>query len=165
MPLGKLFGIVFFVLLFVAAITSNISLMEVGVGYLIDRFKLHRPRATIIITLFTFAISIPCALSMGVLEKSAVLGFLARGPLAGVRLFGLNCFDFIDYIAQNVFMIVAGLFTCIFIGYSWGVDNAIKEITNDGQVPFRGASAFRFLIRYVSPVFMMIVLLRALSIL
>ncbi len=165
MPLGKLFGIVFFILLFVAAITSNISLMEVGVGYLIDRFKLHRPRATIIIAVFTFAVSIPCALSMGVLEKSAVLGFLAQGPLAGVRLFSLNCFDFIDYIAQNVFMIVAGLFTCIFIGYSWGVDNAIKEITNDGQVPFRGAGALRFLIRYVSPVFMVIVLLRALSIL
>ena len=165
MPMGKFFGILFFVLLFLAAVTSNVSLMEVGAGYLIDRFKMHRHRATLLVASFTFIVSIPCALSMGVLEKKAVLGFLATGPLAEVRLFNLNCFDFIDYLAQNVFMIVAGLFTCIFVGYYWGVDNAIKEITNDGQVPFRGAGALRFLLRYVSPVFMVLVLLRALSIL
>ncbi len=165
MPFGKFFGILFFVLLFVAAITSNISLMEVSVGYLIDRHKMLRRRAVVIVSIATFLVGIPCALSMGVLDKTAVLGFLARGPLENVRLFGLNCFDLLDYLAQNVFMMVAGLCTCIFVGYYWGVDNAIKEITNDGKVPFRGAGALRFFLRYVSPVFMIVVLLRALSIL
>jgi NSS family neurotransmitter:Na+ symporter len=163
MPLGILFGIIFFALLFVAAITSNVALMEVGVSYLMDRFKVRRSGAALIITIFTFVVSIPCALSLGVLEKTAVLGFLA--PLADLRLFNLNCFDFIDYIAQNVFMIIAGLCTCLFIGYSWGVDKALGEITNNGEVPFRWAGVFRFLLRYVSPVFMVLVLLRALGIL
>jgi NSS family neurotransmitter:Na+ symporter len=139
--------------------------MEVSVGYLIDRHKMLRQRAVVLVSIVTFLIGIPCALSMGVLDKSAVLGFLARGPLEHVRLFGLNCFDFIDYIAQNVFMMVAGLCTCIFVGYYWGVDNAIREITDDGKIPFRGAGALRFLLRYVSPVFMIVVLLRSLSIL
>ena len=165
MPMGTLFGIIFFVLLMLAAITSNVSLMEVGVGYLIDRHKMRRHRATILISAFTLVFSIPCSLSMGIISSDAVLGFLAVGPLAEVKLFSLNFFDLIDYLAQNIFMIVAGLFTCIFVGYSWGVDNAIKEITNDGQVPFRGASWLRFMVRYVSPVFMVLVLLRALSIL
>ena len=165
MPMGIFFGIIFFVLLLLAAITSNVSLMEVGVGFLIDRFKMRRHRAAIAITIFTFLVSIPCCLSMGVLEKHAVFGFLATGPLEGVKLFGMNCFDLIDYVAQNVFMIVAGLFTCIFIGYYWGVDNCLKEITNDGQNPFPGSRVLRFLLRYVSPVVMILVLLRALSIL
>lgn len=165
MPVGMLFGIIFYILLFVAAITSNVSLMEVGVSYLIDRFKMHRHKATVVITIFTLIVSIPCALSMGVLEKTAVLGFLAEGSFANVKLFSLNFFDFIDYIAQNVFMIIAGLFTCLFIGYSWGVENLLKEITNDGEHPMSWAKILRFLIKYVSPLFMLIVLLRALNIL
>ncbi|MCD7897966.1 MAG: hypothetical protein LUG50_15040, partial [Planctomycetaceae bacterium] len=158
------FGVVFFVLLLIAALTSNVALMEVGVGYLMDRHKFHRPKATVIISILTLVISIPCALSMGILSDTAVLGFLAKGPFASLHLFALNAFDFVDYIAQNVFMIVAGLFTCIFIGYYWTVDNVIKEITNDGEIPFRGAGILRFLLRYVSPLVIFIVLLRALNI-
>lgn len=164
MPFGIFFGVVFFVLLLIAALTSNVALMEVGVGYLMDRHKFHRPKATVIISILTLVISIPCALSMGILSDTAVLGFLAKGPFASLHLFALNAFDFVDYIAQNVFMIVAGLFTCIFIGYYWTVDNVIKEITNDGEIPFRGAGILRFLLRYVSPLVIFIVLLRALNI-
>ncbi len=163
MPFGILFGIIFFVLLMLAALTSNVSLVEVGVGYLIDRYKMRRHKATIIITIFTLIFSVPASLSMGVISKDSVLGFLAVGPLAEVRLFQLNFFDLLDYLSQNVFMIVAGLFTCIFIGYSWGVDNALEEITNRGEVPFRFAKLWRFMIRYVSPLFMVVVLLRSLS--
>ncbi len=165
MPMGIFFGIVFFILVMLAAITSNMSLVEVGVGYLIDRYRLSRPRATVIIGVFTLIMSIPCSLSMGVLESKAVLGFLKVGPLAGVKLFGLNLFDLLDYLASNVFMIIAGLFTCVFIGHYWGVANALKEITNDGAVPFRFVKLWGFLIRYVGPLFMIVVLLRALSIL
>ncbi|MCD8139002.1 MAG: sodium-dependent transporter [Planctomycetaceae bacterium] len=165
MPLGILFGILFFVLLFLAAITSNVSLMEVGVGYLIDRHKMHRRKAAIVISLFTLILSIPASLSMGIISGDAVLGFLRIGFLADVRLFNLNFFDFIDYIAQNIFMIVAGLFTSIFIGYYWGVENMLKEATNDGERPIRGVGVLRFLLRYVCPLVMVVVLLRALSIL
>ncbi len=163
MPLGTLFGIIFFILLMLAAITSNMSLVEVGVGYLIDRHKMSRRRAAICIAVFTLIMSVPCSLSMGLLESKAVLGFLAVGPLAGIKLFSLNFFDFLDYLASNVFMIIAGLFTCIFIGYYWGVANALKEITNDGSVAFRFARLWGFLIRRVGPLFMAIVLLRALG--
>ncbi len=164
MPAGIFFGVVFFLLLFLAAITSNVSLMEVGVGYLMDRHKLSRRRAVGVISAFTLVVSVPCALSMGILEKDAVLGFLAVGPLENVRLFGLNAFDFIDYVAQNLFMIVAGLCTCIFIGYSWGVENCLREVTNDGKNPLPCAGVLRFFLRYVDPVIMLVVLLRALSI-
>ncbi len=164
MPMGIFFGIIFFILLWLAALTSNVSLMEVGVGYLMDRHKFTRPKATVAITIFTFIMSIPCALSMGLIEKEAVLGFLAQGPLAGIKLFNLTFFDLVDYLAQNVFMIIAGLCTCIFIGYYWTVEGMIKEMTNDGKIPFRGANVLRFLLRYVSPVVIFIVLLRALSI-
>ena len=165
MPMGIFFGIVFFVLLMLAALTSNVSLVEVGVGYLIDRYKMRRQRATLLISVFTLLMSIPCSLSMGLISSKSVLGFLAVGPLKDFNVFNMNFFTLVDYVSQNVFMIVAGLFTCIFIGYVWGVDNALKEITNDGAVPFHRAGLWRFLIRYVSPVFMVIVLLRALSIL
>ncbi len=165
MPMGVFFGTLFFVLLMLAALTSNVSLVEVGVGYLIDRYRMTRRRATTCIAIFTLIMSVPCSLSIGLLSSKSVLGFLAVGPLADVRLFNLNFFDLLDYLAQNVFMIVAGLFTCVFIGYVWGVEKALGEITNDGSVQFKLAHVWRFLIRYVAPVFMVVVLLRSLSIL
>lgn len=163
MPFGALFGIFFFVLLFVAALTSNMSLLEVGVSYLIDRHKMQRKRATILIGIWTLILSIPCSLSMGVISSKAVLGFLAVGPLANVTLFKMNFFDLVDYLAQNIFMILAGLFTCVFIGYVWGVEKAVREITNDGTVAFPLQRAWGFLVRYVAPLFMLVVLLRALD--
>ncbi len=165
MPFGILFGILFFVLLMLAAITSNMSLMEVGIGYLIDRHKMRRASAAIAIGLFTLVLSIPCSLAMGIWSDVHPLGMFAKGYFADFKLFNLNIFSLVDFISQNVFMIVAGLSTCIFIGYAWGVDNALEEITNQGTIPFRYAKVWRFLIRYVSPVFMTLVLLRALDIL
>ncbi len=160
MPLGVLFGIVFFILLFAAAITSNISLLEVGVSYLIDTRKMHRRRAVFAVGIFTLIVSIPCSLSLGILDKTAVLGGLGLQ----VAPFNLNFFDFCDYITQNIFMIVAGLFTCVFVGHSWKVANALEEITNNGEHPMPAAWLWSFLIKYVSPLFMLIVLLRSLSI-
>ncbi len=61
-------------------------------------------------------------------------------------------------------MIVAGLFTCVFVGHSWKVANALEEITNNGEHPMPAAWLWSFLIKYVSPLFMLIVLLRSLSI-
>lgn len=162
MPLGILFGIIFFVLVLVAALTSNMSLIEVGVSVMMDRYKMTRPRAVLYIGVFTFLLSIPASLSMGIISEEAVLGFL--GPIADITLFKLNMFDFLDYITSNVMMMIAGLGTCVYIGYVWGVGNALREITNEGKVKFALAPVWCFLIRYVSPVFMLIVLLHALSI-
>ena len=97
-------------------------------------------------------------------DRDAVLGFLRVGFLEDFRLFNLNFFDFCDYLSQNVFMIVAGLFTCIFIGYSWGLEKALKEITNEGENPLPFARFWCFLIKYVSPLFMLVVLLRSINI-
>lgn len=161
MPFGVFFGIIFFVLLFLAAITSNMSLLEVSVGYLIDTFKMRRRKAVLIIGILTFVFSIPCALSLGLLQDTAVLGFLKAGFLENFRLFGLNCFDFCDYLSQNIFMIVAGFCTCIFVAYSWGIENALREITNEGETPLPLAGFWCFLIKYVAPLFMFAVLLKS----
>ncbi len=163
MPFGILFGLIFFSLLFLAAITSNLSLLEVSISYCIDNLKIKRRKAVFIVGVLTLIFSIPCSLSFGLISDQAVLGFLRFAGLEKFSLFNLNFFDFCDYISQNVFMIIAGLFTCLFIGYSWGLEKAFAEITNDGQERLPLAGFWRFMIKYASPLIMLLVLMRSLN--
>jgi NSS family neurotransmitter:Na+ symporter len=83
LPLGSVLAVLFFFVLFVAAITSSISLLEVVVAYLIEEFKLKRRNAVITVVLVVTLIGVFCSLSQGVLSD--------------VKIFGLNIFDLLDY--------------------------------------------------------------------
>ena len=104
-PLGDLFGLVFFALVFMAALTSMISMMEVVAAYFIDTFHFNRKKVALTIALAAFVVGIPSSLSFGVLKN--------------VTLFGMNIFDFMDYLANNVLLPLTGLCTCLFIGWVW----------------------------------------------
>ncbi|HHW61440.1 MAG TPA: sodium-dependent transporter [Syntrophomonadaceae bacterium] len=151
MPLGRFFAVLFFLLVLFAALTSTISLLEVNVTYLIDEKKFSRRKAAIWATLLIFIFSIPASLSMG---SWADIHFLP----------GMNFFSSIDYLTSNIMLPLGGLLLCIFIGWVWGVDNAVKEITNDGAISFRMVSLWSFLIKYVAPLFILLIFLNALGI-
>ncbi len=150
MPLGAVFGLLFFILVLFAAITSSISLLEVCTAYFIDEFKWSRTKATLVLSCAIFVLTI--------------LSSLAMGPMANVLIFGKNFFDLLDFIASNILLPVGGLMMCIFIGYFWGIDNAVAEISQNGKFAFRLKGFWTVLVKYIAPIAVGIVFLNMLGI-
>ena len=140
LPGGTLFGSAFFLLLFVAALTSTISLLEVPVAHMIDSYGWTRTRAVTVIAAGTAALAIPSALSQG------AVGFLSSLP--GV---GLDFLSLMATIWNNFALPVGGFLIAVFVGWVWRPDEATQEIRGDGA-EFPGAPLWAFLIRYICPV-------------
>lgn len=139
MPLGNIFGFIFFVLVFFAAITSSISLLEVICAYFIDEKKISRKKVTLLVGIAVFILGIPVALS--------------QGMLSGVRpLLGMDILDTFDFIAEYTLMPLGALFMCIFVGWKWGPDVVIKEVERYGDT-FSMKKYFAFMIKWVTPIF------------
>lgn len=152
MPLGSFFAILFFLLVLFAAVTSSISLLEVSVSYFVDGFKWSRKSATITLGIAAFLIGIPSSLANGVWGEFTLIK-------------GLNFFDSMSFFAEDILLPLAGLLLAIFIGWVWGVDKAINEITNDGKIKFSLAGIWGFIIKWVAPIAIFIILLQSVGIL
>lgn len=151
MPMGTLFGTIFFILVLFAALTSTISLLEVVVAFVVDQLKFERKKATIVVSIAIFLVSI--------------INSLSFGPLANVTaFFGMNFFDFMCYLTDNLLLPIGGLCLCFAAGYAWKEKDVIAEVTNDGTVKFRLLKVWLFVMRYIAPVILIAILLEALGI-
>lgn len=148
MPLGMLFGALFFLLVFFAALSSSISLMEVTVAFGIDQFKWSRKASTIFFTTLMFIIGIGASLSMGAWSDFLI-------PWIDGNSYGI--FDFLDVFTSYYLLPAGGLLGAIFIGFIWGVPNAVKEIKMGSA--FRTEKLWTILIKFVVPVLVFIILL------
>lgn len=138
MPLGLLFGVLFFVLLAIAALTSAISLLEVVTAWLIDERGWARKKAATLMGLVIFIVGLPAALGYNVLSGVSFPGL------------GTDILDTYDWFANSVFLPVGGFFAAIFTAYVWGAQKAIDE-ANKGASGFSVGKLWRFLMRYVVP--------------
>lgn len=151
MPLGSVFGVIFFTLVLFAALTSSISLLEVVVSYVVDEWKWNRKMASIVLGGIIFLMGVPSSLGMGVWSD--------------IRpIMGKDIFDSVDFIASNVFLPLGGMMLCVFIGWFWGIDKALAEITNNGKLNFALAGAWSFLIKFIAPVAILVVFIQGLGI-
>ncbi len=139
-PAGTIFGAGFFLLLCVAALTSTISLLEVPVSYLVDERKWTRRKAVVITGLISFVLGVVSALSTG-----AVPGL---SNLPGI---GLSFLDFFNALFGNYSLSVGALLISIFVGYKWGISAVANEIEQENNI-FYYKNLFAFLIRFISPV-------------
>lgn len=143
MPLGSFWAFAFFVLLFFAALTSAISLLEVSTSFAIDEWRISRKVAALSAAAIVVVIGIPSALSGG-------QGFFGAG-LAGAT--GRNWFDWFDHAASNWLLPIGGLGIATFVAWRLGDDlrhPAFAAGTRFGKTAriYRG---WLFLIRYVAP--------------
>ena len=140
MPAGSIVAILFFVALLVAALTSSISMMEVGVAYLMEEKKLSRTWSCIIIFAICWILGALCSLSFG--------------PLSHLKIGNGNLFDFFDSFSSNILMILGSLFTVLFVGWRLKKTDVFDEFTNGGtrRRNVRLFGALWFLIRYICPV-------------
>ncbi|MBQ3256577.1 MAG: sodium-dependent transporter [Oscillospiraceae bacterium] len=141
---GNLIGTAFFVLVFFAALTSSISLLETFVSIIQDRF--HTPRNATIIgaTVFTLAVG--------------ALSCLGYGPLSGITLLGMAFLDFFDFFTNSILMPIAALLTCLLIGHVVGPKFVAEEVTKTGHA-FKRKELYNVMIRYVAPVLLVVILL------
>jgi NSS family neurotransmitter:Na+ symporter len=146
MPGGALFGAAFFVMLTVAAITSTISLLEVPTAYLIDSWKWTRQRAVIVLSAVTFVLSIPSALANG-----------ASPALTSLPGLGMDFLTLMATIWNNFALPIGGFFIALFVAWAWTPPRAIAELEAGGRFP--GSQLWAFLIRWVCPVAIGIVII------
>ncbi|GGK29279.1 sodium-dependent transporter [Caldalkalibacillus thermarum] len=149
MVLGGVFAVLFFFCIFLAALTSAISLLEVVVAYVRECWALHRLTATWLTGAAAFVVGLPCALSFG--------------PLAGVTLLDRTVFDWFDFLTASVLMPFAGLLLALFLGWGWKPEQVKAEVEREG-VRFPLFTLWRFLIRYVIPVALVIILLQSVGV-
>lgn len=138
LPGGLIFSVLFFILLTVAALTSSISILEVVVAFLSEELKMSRTAATILATVSISFVGIFCSLSMGHLDYDIFLG--------------LNFFDTLDFFAANVFLPFGGMFIALFIGWYFGKQKTLKELSNHGEIRIWYLKPLIFSLRYVAPI-------------
>ena len=143
MGLGTVVGVLFFVLVLFAAVTSSIALTESAVSTFEDELGWDRKRSTVLIGVIMIA-----------LGSLSALGY---GPLAGVTVFGMQMLDFFDFLTNSVMMPIAAIATCLLISRVVGVDAIAQEVTAEGK-PFRRQKIFCFMIRWLCPIFAAIIL-------
>ncbi|HET9332726.1 MAG TPA: sodium-dependent transporter [Gemmatimonadota bacterium] len=143
---GTIFGVLFFLLLMVAALTSSISLLEVATAWLVDDKGVSRKKASIGLAALAFVIGIPSALANGAVPWLS--------SLPGI---GMDFLSFLFMIFGQYALVVGALLISVFTGWVWGVKNAADEVrSNDGKFSFE--KAWSFLIRFLCPVAIVILL-------
>lgn len=150
MPFGQLWSVLFFLLLTFAALTSAISLLEVVVAYMVEEKKMSRIRATIITTLG--------------ITTLGVFSTLSFGPLQDIEFFGLSIFDSFDFISSNILLPAGGILLCIFAG--WRLDHAVlhTELSNEGKIKLRFFRLYIFILKYLAPACIFLILLNVLGV-
>lgn len=132
-------SILFYALLTLAALTSTISMHEIGTALISEEMKLSRRKAAWCVTTFCCIIGILCALSMG----PCPMGF-----------FGETLFDNFDNLTSNILLPLGSFLTTILVGWMMPKDIVIKQLTSDGRYHWAGVAVqvFFFLVRFVCPI-------------
>ena len=144
MPLvSTLVSSVFFVAILAAALTSAISMLEVGVAFLTDERGMKRRSATLVLAVACWAVGILCSLSFG--------------SLSHVTILGCTFFDFLDHLCSDWLLPLGGLIFTLFVGWKMSRDSVRNEFTNGGTVNTRLFGVVYFLMRYVAPVGILVV--------
>jgi NSS family neurotransmitter:Na+ symporter len=133
---GGILGALFFILVLFAALTSSISLMETVVSIFMDKLKVGRKAACLIVIGVSIVIGVPSSLGNGI--------------WSGVTILGMDFLTFFDFITNNVIMPVVAFITCILVGYVIKPKAIIEEVETNGK--FTGKKLFTVVIKYIAPV-------------
>ena len=147
MPLGSVFGLIFFVLVFFAAISSSISLLEVVCAYFIDTKGWERKKTTAVAATGVFLLGIPVAVSFGALSHVKLV-------------MGMDILDSFDFIAEYTLMPFGAMMMCLLIGWVWKPDLIANEVKLEGN-EFKYEKYYRFMIKFVTPLLVAFVLYKS----
>ena len=152
---GSLVGILFFVTVAFAALTSSVSVMEAVVSSVVDRFHMERKKSTLLVAAVTSIIGILVCLGYNALYFEAILPNTPAGKNAQIL-------DILDYLSNYILMPVVSIATCIFIGWILKPKTVIDEVTHGGH-KFGREKLYVVMIKFVTPVLLTLLLLQALG--
>ncbi len=155
-PVGNVIGTLFFAMVLFAAVTSGMSVLEAVISSLIDRHAMSRPKATVIETLFALAIGVFVCLGYNKLYVELKLPNTAPGGSAQIL-------DVLDYISNNIMMPVVAIGTCLLVGWVLKPKFIKDEATKNGE-KFGRSLLFDVMIKFIAPLFLIILLLKSLNI-
>lgn len=140
---GTIIGMLFFVLVFFAALTSSVSVMEAIVSMLMDRFHITRIKACVIVLGICIVLGIPSSLGNGV--------------WSGITILGMDFLTFFDYISNSVLMPIVAFLTSVLIGWVVGTKYVTDEVVKNGE-HFARKRIYEIVIKYIAPVLLLIIL-------
>lgn len=145
MPLGIIFGKLFFILLSIAALSSAISLLEPGVAWVVESLKISRLKAAVGLGLVAWILGIFSALSFDLLSEYT---FIA----------GKNFFDSLDFLSNQILLPLGGIFIAIFVGWVMKPKHVLSEL---GLQRGFFLNTWFFLLKYIAPVVVALILILA----
>ena len=155
-PGGRFVAILFYLLIFFAALTSCISLTETLVAYAEERLHIKRKAAVIILSLIFFAVGILYTCSQAAYDIKGIWADFATGLT-------FPCFgDSMEWICDRILTPVCALGVCVFVGWFWKPASAIREIEKDGS-RFGLGKIFSFLVRFIAPAAILLILIVSLA--
>ena len=144
MPFGSVLGTVFFILVFFAAVTSSISLMETIVSILMDYFHWNRKKTALIVLVYCLLMGIPSSLGFGIWDF--------------IQPLGMSILDAWDFISNSILMPIVALLTCFFVGFVIKPKTIIDEANAEGA-KFKSVTLFTVVIKWVAPVILIAILI------
>ena len=155
MPFGSVLLVAFFFLTAIAATTAMLSLVQVPVAYWTEERGMSLKKAAVMNAAVIAIVGILATLSV---DKASLLG--------NVTFFGMGFFDLFDYISSNVLLPLGGLFIALMMGYTIKHEEVVAELSNNGKLQVaKLVSVYFFLIRYVTPLLLIVVFLNAIGVL
>jgi len=154
--IGTAVGILFFLTVAFAALTSSVSIMEAIVSCAMDKFHWDRKKSVAVVAALAGVMGTVVCLGYNVLYFEAILPNTPAGKNAQIL-------DVLDYISNYILMPVVSIATCIFIGWIVKPGTIIDEVTLGG-VKFGREKLYVVMVRYITPVLLLLLLLQALGV-
>ena len=154
--IGGAVGILFFLTVAFAALTSSVSIMEAIVSCCMDKFHWDRKKSVIAVSALTAVIGIAVCLGYNVLYFEAILPNTPVGKNAQIL-------DVLDYISNYILMPVVSIATCVFVGWIVKPKTIIDEVTLGG-FKFGREKLSVLMFKYITPVLLLLLLLQALGV-
>lgn len=149
---GLIFGTLFFILLFVAALTSVIAGLEPAIAWWEEQFQMNRPAAALLVCVSVFVLGIGTVLSFNLWSHWR--------PLVSIERYAdFGYFEILEYLTSNIMMPLSGLLMALFVGWK------LKPEVIEAQLQIRNRSLFRswfWLLRWVAPVSIALILYKGL---
>lgn len=143
MPFGNAVAVVFLSILLIAALTTSITIYQVIINFVEERFGFSTLKAVNLTLGGVFVLgNLPCILSSSV--------------LADVKILGRSVFDAFDFVSANVFFVLTALLCCIYVGWVLKKD-AIYEVTNEGDLGARLAGVWFLYVKFILPLIIAVI--------
>ena len=148
--IGRVIGIVFFVTVLFAAITSSVSIMEAIVASLMDSFNFSRRKSSVIVTVYSLILGVIVCLGYNKLYFELKLPNGTTGQIL----------DVMDYLSNNILMPIVAILTCILIGWVVKPETVIDEVTLNGE-KFGRKKLYIVMVKFIAPILLTLLLLSA----